>query len=261
VLVASGWNNYRSGTYNAAVEEFDAVVARTPNSNDEHLQALYGLATTWNWRSPGENRIKALANYEQLIAAAPKHDLAAWSLLAIARMKHIVPVDQNADVTETRKAYQECIDRFPDHIAAEEAFIYQQSTYIETLDPADAKLACATIESFISKKPASKFTSPAFHLLSKGYETLRLRDKQLEARIKAVEHEEQDPENPENELANSYWSLATIAEFDAGDFATARKYYQRLIDEYPVDIHKFGAKLALKRMDEMEAKLRTEAAK
>jgi len=195
------------------------------------------------------------------VELSPKHDLAAWSLLALARLKHIVPVDQDPNAVETRQAYQKCIDRFPDHPAADEAFIYQQSTWVVTAKAEDATKAADALEKFVSQKPNSKFSSPAYHLLSKAYETLRKPDQQLQARIKAMELEEQDPENPENELANAYWNIATIAEFDAGDFATARKYYQRLIDEYPTDIHKYGAKLALQRMDNMEATLLKEVSK
>jgi tetratricopeptide (TPR) repeat protein len=260
-LISSAWNNYRSGAYSAAIEEFNAAVIQTPETSEDHLQALYGLATTWNWRSPGDDRAKAESLYQKLQQLSPGHDLAAWSLLALARLKHVAPVDQNFDAPEARRAYQECIDRFPNHPAADEAFIYQQSTLIVSMKPEEVKQASATLEKFVVQKPNSRFNSPAYHLLSKAYELLKQPDKQLQARVKAIELEERDPENPEPEFANAYWNIATIAEFDAGDFDTARKYYQRLIDEYPTDIHKFGAKLALRRMDELEAKLLKEASK
>jgi tetratricopeptide (TPR) repeat protein len=260
-LLASAWNNYRSAAYNAATEEFNAVMIQTQETSEEHLQALYGLATTWNWRSPGDDRAKAEALYQKLQQLSPKHDLAAWSLLALSRLKHVVPVDVEYNAPEARKAYQECIDRFPDHPAADEAFIYQQSTLIVSMNPDEVKLAAVALEKFVAEKPNSIFNSPAYHLLSKVYEVLKQPEKQLQARIAAVEREERDPENPEPEFANAYWNIATIAEFDAGDFPTARKYYQRLIDEYPTDIHKFGAKLALRRMDDMEAALLKEDTK
>lgn len=51
------------------------------------------------------------------------------------------------------------------------------------------------------------------------------------------------------------------AEFDLGDFTLAREFYQKLIKEYPTDQRVFPAKLALKRMDETEAKIRAEIGK
>lgn len=258
-LIASAWNNYRAGVFDSATREFETALARSPQDSDENLQALYGLAVSWHLRSPGEDRAKAELLYQQLVQRAPKHDLAAWSLLALARLKHVVPVDQKSDHSAVRKAYQECIDRFPGHVAAEEAFIYQQSTHVITLDVAETELARAALEKFVAEKPKSRFLGSAYQLLSKCYETLRQPRKQLAARIKSAESEEFDPENPEPERSKTYWDIATIAEFDAGDFDAARKYYKLLIEEYPTDIHKYGAKSALRRMDEMESKLRAEA--
>jgi len=54
------------------------------------------------------------------------------------------------------------------------------------------------------------------------------------------------------------WLIAVYAEFDAGDFKTAREYYRRLIDEYPTDNKVYMAKMALERLDEVEAQIRRE---
>ena len=50
-----------------------------------------------------------------------------------------------------------------------------------------------------------------------------------------------------------------MAEFGAGDFGVAREYYRKLIAEYPDEQRVFLAKQELKRMDELEARLRAEA--
>jgi len=257
--VAAGWSAYRLGDFTRAVACFDAAAARTPEKSDVHVRALYGLATTWNLRRPDADPARAEAVFKRIVEQAPEHDLAAWSLLALARMKHLVPVGDDPDYAAVRVAYQECIARFPDHLAGEEAFIYQQSTYVATLKQDDARQAAAALERFIAARPRSTFISPAYYLLAHCYTTLRQPDKRLAAMIRAVDTEERDPLNPIQDKALGYWMIGTIAEFEAGDLDTARKYYRLLIDEYPADIRCYGAKTALKRMDDLEARLRAEA--
>ncbi|HPY62737.1 MAG TPA: hypothetical protein PLJ22_06290, partial [Kiritimatiellia bacterium] len=56
----------------------------------------------------------------------------------------------------------------------------------------------------------------------------------------------------------AYWNLATIAEFEVGDFDLARHYYNKLLEAYPTDIRVYGCKQALARMDALEAQIRAE---
>jgi hypothetical protein len=94
-----------------------------------------------------------------------------------------------------------------------------------------------------------------------GHTTLKQPELRLRAEENALKTYEIDPTNPSAELGWFYWTVATIAEFEVGDFDTARKYYRKLLAEYPHDQMVFGAKQALKRMDDLEAKLRAEIAR
>ncbi len=71
--------------------------------------------------------------------------------------------------------------------------------------------------------------------------------------MRSFETAELDPTNPRQENSYAYWSIATIAEFEVGDFETAREFYRRLMDEYPRDPRRFGAEQALERMAQQEA--------
>jgi tetratricopeptide (TPR) repeat protein len=252
-----GWDAYGTGEYPRAASLFEAA-AKSAENSDAHWQGLYGQACVWNFRRPGQDAQKAAALYSEIATRAPKHDLAAWSLLALARMKHVVPVDEEPDFAIVRKAYQDCIDRFPTHAAGEEAFIYQQSTYVAKLSSDDAQKAASALETFIAQHAKSPFVSAAWLLLGEAYGILKQHEKALQARVHSLETEELDPLSPPDR-AIAYWQTASIAEFDAGDFTTARTFYKRLIDEYPNDMRLFAAKTALKRMDELEAKLKAEA--
>lgn len=249
--VQQGWSCYRLGEYNQALAHFDQAL-----HSPLRLQALYGKAITWDLRQPVATQNDPLAEslYRQIIREAPDDDLAAWSSLALARMKHLVPVGQDPDYAKVRAAYQEVIDRYPRHLAGQEALIYQQSTLIQSLDTNATRQAIGRLLAFVKEQPDSKFISAAYNLLAQGYETLGDADLQLDARIKEIETLEVDASSP-TDNAGRYWQVATTAEFLAGRFDVARTYCWKLIEEYPLDFRKFGAKQALARMDEMERKL------
>lgn len=251
----SAWNDYTLGEFDRATEKFEALRAGAVVGGDEWCKAVYGLATTWNLRRPGEDTKKATAYYEEVIHTAPEHDLAAWSRLALARMKHLVPVGETPDYGEVRKAYMEVIALHSGHLAAQEAFLYLQSTLISSLDPAQTRQALEALEKAVAD-PEYQFVGPAWSLIAVGSQTLGDAERRLHAEEMSLKTTEVDPTNPFTEFSWQYWNLATIAEFEVGDFEKARYYYQKLIEEYPQDIRVYGSKQALKRMDELEREIR-----
>lgn len=255
----AAWNDYVLGEFDRAIERFESLRAEEAPGSDLWCHATYGLATTWNLRRPGEDPVKARQYYKELLAIAPKHDLAAWSDLALARMLHLVPVGQDPDYEEVRKAYREVMNRYPGHLAAQEAFLYSCSTLIASMDPDQTRLALTELEKYV-ENPKHAFLGPAWSLIAVGSQTLGDHERRLYAELRSLETTEVDPTNPFTEFAWQYWNIATIAEFEVGDFETARQYYRKLIENYPQDIRIYGAKQALKRMDELEARIRGELA-
>ena len=257
-LMKAAWADFRLGEYDLAMKKFSSCLELPDITDGQRLLTLYGLATTWNLRQPLPDQDKDLARelYAQVLEQAPDHDLAAWSMLAVARMNHLVPVGQDPDYEKVRVGYQEVIDRFPLHIAGQEAFIYQQSTLIMTLEPETMGPSLAKLEAFIAANPGSKFLSMAYNLSALGYETLGRHEEQLAARLTEYETLEADPTSPFIDSSWRYWQIATTAEFQAGDFDTARKFYRLLLEEYPVDIRTYAAEQAILRMDALEAALR-----
>lgn len=260
-LLAYGWSRYRIGEYKQAITSFDALLASGDLTEDDRLKALYGKATTWDLRQPVPSQDNELAStlYRQIIREAPESDVAAWSSLALARMLHLAPVDSEPVYDEVRAAYQDVIDRYPAHLAGQEALIYQQSTLIMLLDPVIASNAITRLQQFVKTYPESSFVTAAYNLMAQGYETMGEYDLQLEARIKELDTLEIDPSSPAaSDLSWRYWQLATTAEYLTGRFDVAREYYQKLIDEYPLDFRKFASKQALARMDRVEQQLKEE---
>ncbi|OGV44126.1 MAG: hypothetical protein A2X46_13150 [Lentisphaerae bacterium GWF2_57_35] len=253
----AGWNNYSLGEFDQAQFFFEQAVAEAPKDSDAQLTALYGLATTLNLRRPGEDPERAQELYRRILDTAPANDLAAWSLLALARMQHLVPVGDDPDYEQVYKAYQDVIDRYPDRLAAKEAFLYLNSILVATLKEPETRRALASLDEYV-KNPSNTFLGPSWSLIAVGNTTLGNQERRFEAEVKSLETTEIDPTNPFTEFAYQYWNLATIAEFELGDFDQARLYYRKLIAEYPKDQKIYGAKQALQRMDAMEAKIREE---
>ena len=249
------WQDFRLAEYDLAERAFARIQATAPAGSEEYVRATFGLANVWNLRRPGEDIEKAQAFYQQIIDDQPAHDLAPWCALALVRLQHVVPVGQDPDYAAVRKGYRAIIQRYPGHLAAKESTIYLNATLIATLDEAQSRQAVSNLNAFIATG-SQEFLAPAYSLLAVGYTTLKQPELRLQAEIKAFENVEIDPANPFNEFAWAYWNIATIAEFEVGDFALARQYYQRLIDEYPVDIRTFPSQQALARMDAVEQALR-----
>ncbi|MEI8063858.1 MAG: tetratricopeptide repeat protein [Verrucomicrobiota bacterium] len=239
-LLRAGWEQFRQAEFNLAVKTFERGVAQTATNPTWQAQELYGLATTWALRRPGEDPVKAVELYRRAIAVAPESDAAAWSLLAIARLQH---------------TYQAVIDKFPAHPAGTEAFLFQQAAILAAPQPATAKTATAALVDFLKTHPQSPYRYAAWKLLAHGYQILGEHEQRLAALLETLRAVETDASAPIDQ-AGDYWSIATLAEFDCGNFAVAREYYRKLIAEYPTDQRRFLANRELQHMDEVEARLR-----
>lgn len=255
--LAAGWSWYCQGDFSLAEKEFGAALILVPTNCPLRQQVFHALATTWDLRRPGEDPARAEQCYREAIALAPTNDLSAWCWLALARLKSQPQGGEPAFLKMRVEAYQQVIDRFPFHLAGEEAFLHQQSALLEKPDPGAARRVLTALGQFIADHPQSPWRSQAWRLVGHCCDVLGLREDRLAAALQEWKTQEVDPHNPLSDLSSTYWSIATIAEFDVGDFAGARECYRRLITEYPTDQKVFLARQELKRMDEVEAGMRS----
>ncbi len=242
-----GWNAFRLEEYPHAAYAFEQAAKSLPAGSLDLRQAEFGLATTLAHRAPDPDRPGARTLFLK-VADGARDDLAAWSLLALARLLHVAPVGETIDMAAVRAAYQQVITSFPDHPAAEEALIFQQSTLVATLAPADAVAALARLTAFIARHPHAKFLSPAWSLIAECENSLKHPAARLAAEIRALDTLEVDPTNPWMDKAWNYWRIATIAEFEANEPSTAKKFYSLLAREYPTDQRSYGAQQAIRRL-------------
>jgi len=258
-LIREGWNYYNQREFVQAIDDFEVAQKMAPIDSRVYLQAVYSLAVVVDMQNLGENSERAQECYQEVIHLAPKSDLAAWSLLALARMKHVVPMGHEPDYEAVCRAYQEVIDCFPRHLAADEALMYQQSTLAATLDKEKIQHVLGVLERFIQQRPDSKYINAAYKLMAACYQIFQLPEEEVNMTIKECQTTENNPFSPKLDFSGTYWKIASTAEFGVGDFETARTYYRKLIAEYPTNQRIFGARQELKRMDDLELKIRGES--
>jgi tetratricopeptide (TPR) repeat protein len=270
-LIEQGWTSYRLNEFHDAILQFEAARAAAEPGSAEWAMATYGLGIVWDLQRPGEDPKKATAYFNEVLESAPDSSVAPWVKLALVRQKHLVPVGQEPDYDAVKAGFQAIIDDYPGHLAAKEAFLYLEgirlSEGINSDEPgvleAQSRAAESNLLAYIEAQNAAsntEFVSPAWSLLTVAYVNLDEQEKRLNAEEESFSHVETDPNDPSVEYAWAYWNLATIAEFEVGDFETARLNYRKLIEEYPNDIRVHGCKVALARMDALEAKIRAELA-
>lgn len=260
-LIKSGWNNYRLGEFGLAVRDFEAARTHAGRGSSSSLGALYGLAVTWDLRRPDQDPVKAEALFREVIETAPASPLAAWSMLDLANMK-CLPVDgARPDVAAQVKAYGEVVARYPGTPAGEEAFLMLQAARLAVPGTNSTQAILDDLQAFAASHGQSPWLSTTYTLMAQCGWILERPQERLTAFMQAWKSTEIDPANPLQDLSWTYWQIATIAEFDIGDFALARDYYTRLIAEYPTEQKVFLAKQELRRMDQLEAEIRAEGSR
>lgn len=258
IEISKGWNNYRLGEYTQAEECFQKAIDNSISEPEINSKALYGMACVKWLKLPTPEKDKAAELFKLIVNKCPASEMAAWSMLALARQKHIVEPGQLPDYAVVRDEYKKVYERFPKMFAGHEAFIYMESTYLTSFTKADAELAASELKNFISENPDSMFLSSAWSLVAEACRILDKKDESLDAKLKAMDKIELDPTNPFMDNASRYWDIATTAEFECGRFDTAKKYYQLLLDQYPTERRRFAAKVAIARMDDITGKIRRE---
>jgi tetratricopeptide (TPR) repeat protein len=252
--IAEGWRHYRLGEFDQAVRLFQ----RAQQEPATRLPGLFGEAQTWHWRWPKFDRNRAGQLYRQVLADAPDSDLAAWSLLALAQIKIVATGSKPANAAAVEPDLQQVWIRYPDHPAATEAFLEWRALRLQENTPAAWRTVVTALNQFLEQHPATPYASTFHFMRAHCYRLLNEPRNEFAAVLRARETQETDPTNPSYNPVTIYWRLATLAEFDLGDFATARQYYRRLIAEYPQDQSIFMARQELQRMDDVEARLRQE---
>jgi len=252
-LIPAGWESYRLGEFDRAVEQFQKA-AQVASKEDQNLsmQGIFGEAACWQYRRDGKDTSRAAALYNEIIQVAPRRPLAPWSKLAKVRIQHFGRIEPKPDYESLAREYAAIYERYPDHPAGQEAFVNRFHILLFDPSPDLVRHSLPELKKFLARHPESPFLSPVCAQISLCYKVLKERDESLSWLIRAFEKREKDQGNPNADNSGSYWSIGRAAEYEAGNFTVARSYYQRLIDEYPKDQRIYEVRRALRRMGEVE---------
>ena len=252
--VATGWEYFRLGEFDLAAHAF-AQAAAVPATE---AAGLFGLAQTWHLRRPNPDPVQAATFYRQVVALAPRSDYAAWSWLALAWLQAVPPGADSPEVATVAPSFQKAAQHFPDHPAGQEAFLSLLVLQLQTNTPASWREVLGALDGFLQTHPSTPYASAVQTLRAHCFRMLHEPAHELAAERLAWQLENDDPLSPKQNPVATYWRIATIAEFDLGDLATAREFYRRLIAEYPAEQRVFLAKQELQHMEEIEAGIRRE---
>jgi len=210
----------------------------------------------------GENPLKATGYYREVIATDPASDLAAWSALALARMQAAPVSGEPTDLEVQVRAYQAVVDAYRAHPAGEEAFLFQQAARLNAPLADQEPDVLVKLEAYLQANPATPWRLMLLRMIAHCCDALGLHERRVTVMLQELEEREATAAATASAADNlrAYWSLATAAHYDLGDFDLARDFYGRLIRDYPTDQRVFPAKQALRRMDETERELRAKLA-
>lgn len=271
-MLKTAWRNCRMEEFDQAQVEFNKVIhtldvqkAAASGESSANLQlrsnALYGLGLVSSLGHHGEAPQTTQRRLQAVIDLVPHSEMAAWAALALAREAYLpVRSDAPEDAADLQRRYAQIVADYPQSAAAQEAFVYLQALHIQSLADDQLRQSVTAIDGYLLTHPQARFRSSLYTLQQIAYTRLKDHSKSLAAMIKAAATREIDPTNPLQNNTYTYFQIALAAQYDVGDFATARLYYEKFLQEYPKDQRAFTVQMQLQRLDQTEAQLRAEAA-
>lgn len=251
-ILDRGWK-YFAVEQAAEAERCFNTVLESAADKSLRCQAAYGLAQVQSLLRHGQGSRRAVEFFKRVIALDPEGPLAAWAALGIVRDKHLpARSDASIPVEELKREYAQVIERYPGTPAADDAFLYRMSLYLQSLTAADAQVVVDETRTRLAITPTGNQASMLHHLAAQAYHTLNRHRESVEATIQSWETRVLEPTTPPN-YNYEYYTIALAAEYDVGDFALARKYFQLFLKEFPTDQKAFTVRAELQRMDTIEA--------
>lgn len=252
----TAWQSYRLGEFDRAAALFQELERDTPVNSLAHAEALYGQASVWNTRRDRRNPALAISYYDQVLQTANCGALAAWAALDRVRVDHLAGAETPLDHSALAQRYRAVYLSHPQTPAGQEAQLLALALESTGAAPPVLRARLAEYRQFLETHPGTPFRARIHADMSRIHGDLGEFDLKLQSLILSVEERERPRLGPPEHLAVAYWFIATCAEFDAGDFATARTYYRRLMETYPQDLLVFRCRKALERMDEVEHRVK-----
>ncbi|MEM6333219.1 MAG: hypothetical protein AAF823_07775 [Planctomycetota bacterium] len=219
-------------------------------SDPTAARVAMGLALAAQHRTPSTPALiaEAEAIYAALAADA-EPALAARALMNIGRLAELSNyLGDPIDLASAREAYQALIDAHGYADIGQEAALRYADTLVQDLaDPAGRAKAAAWLEAWIGDQPLGEMAYGS--VIAEYLARIEHREgRYAEAVAWFIRADELGLAEP-IVAGQIFWTIAKISHERLNDPATARRYYQKIIDEAPRSGLAFEAELELRALD------------
>lgn len=241
-LLDSGWQELRYANWPKARDLLEQAIAESPKTEIK-AEAMYALATLWQIRQPGGSYAEAERLYARVAREFPDTPAAPWALLALARLADMPEYERDRNVDLARQLYREVLQRYADHVVADEATLRLAMTYLEKIgDTASEDIGAAMLARCIAEKPKN-YLVYAMHLVLGDLAQRR------QEYPRAVGHWiAADPGIiGASDRAALYYKIGYTAEHNLKDYALAGHWYDRIVTDVKRENRYYIAKVAAER--------------
>ncbi len=145
------WSHFTVLNMPQAIAAFEAVRQAEDSGERDGVQALYGLALSYRYKQPGEDKAKARDYFNELVTKYPQNTIAAWALLELGIMENVY-TDKGR--LEARSYFLRLMEAYPESLAIHETALRLADTYLgKILDPTDIQEGLSILEKHIDRYP------------------------------------------------------------------------------------------------------------
>lgn len=255
-LLKRGWGELDLVNYPKAQKTFEQVLRGAPAAA-QRAEAMFALAHLWQYRQPGADLARAKELYEGVTRDLPETPAAPLALMALARVADAPPYETDRKPAEARQLYRRIIERYADHFIADEAVLRLAMTYLEELGNAEVEdVGVKLLTDFLARKPES-FLAPVMRW---ELGNLHFNRKEYRRAVREwIAADTLDAKAPEGRAmstvarAGLYFRIAKVSEKRLKDYATAAKWYEKIVTEVRRENRYYVAKVSAERCRKLAA--------
>lgn len=245
-VLDEGWGALRRANYPLAEEKFEQVSQET-SEKSLLAEALYGLALTYQVRRPGGDAQVSAALFERLLKDFGDTSAAPYATLSLARLADLPENEKDRTeekIEKARELYRSVLEKWPDHLAADEAALRLGQTYLENVGETAAEdKGEAVLQARLKARPENALAAPMHLLLGNFYY-------RREAYSRAVKHwiAADGAGIPGlTDKATVYFHIGSVAEHRLKDYRLAAKWYMKIVTDVERDNKYYVALQSAKR--------------
>lgn len=241
------WQDVGFLDYRRATPQFELLRKGAAPDSDVWRQATLGLALCLHQRQPDakDEKERAAALYDALIAASDKHPIQATALLLRGKLNQFIDYfGDEENYTGAAESYARILRDWPGTSSAGEAALYLAQTAIFTMDTEATRQGIAQLEAWVKAHPDTPYAASHWLLIALAQRMpLANQSAAVDASLKAIEAGL--PEEMNVDLL--YWRIAKMAQ-NTGRLATARDFYARIITEVQRSSYTYMAQEQIREM-------------